>query len=71
MSTEIGEVQIKDQSILSGMILYPENGEKIDATYNLQGHKVSIKTINLDIPPQELHNQMLAMLQPFEAAVVN
>ncbi|QWE17531.1 hypothetical protein [Polynucleobacter sp. AP-Nino-20-G2] len=59
-------LEIKDKSILSGLLIYPENGEKVDATYNMQGHKVSIKTINLDLSPQEINNEMLACLSIFK-----
>jgi 5-methylcytosine-specific restriction enzyme subunit McrC len=58
-------LEIKDKSILSGMIVYPENGEKIDSTYNIQGHRVSIKTINLESSPQEINDQMIMSLNSF------
>ncbi len=64
-------LEIKDQSVLSGMIVYPENGVKIDATYNMQGHKVSIRTINLEASPQEINDQMIASLSVFKDVVVN
>jgi hypothetical protein len=62
-------LEIKDKSILSGMIIYPENGEKIDSTYNIQGHRVSIKTINLESNPQEINDQMIASLDSFKQSV--
>lgn len=58
-------LEIKDGSILSGLLIYPENGEKVDSTYNMQGHKVSIKTINLDSSIEEINDQMLSSLAPF------
>ncbi len=61
---------IKDKCILSGMIIYPENGEKIDSTYNIQGHRVSIKTINLDATAQEINDQMLESLISFKQTVI-
>lgn len=64
-------LEIKDQSVLSGMIIYPENSEKIDATYNMQGHKVSIKTINLDETPQKISASMIAILDPFKNVAVS
>ena len=64
-------LEIRDRSVLSGLLVYPENGEKIDANYNMQGHKVSIKTINLDLPPNEIHEAMLACLAPFREVVIN
>jgi 5-methylcytosine-specific restriction enzyme subunit McrC len=63
-------LEIKDKSILSGMIIYPENAEKIDSTYNIQGHRVSIKTINLDATAQEINDQMLESLISFKQTVI-
>jgi len=62
----IKNLEIKDKSILSGLIVYPENGTKIDANYNMQGHKVSIKTINLDSTTKEIDEQMIACFSPFD-----
>lgn len=64
-------LEIRDKSILSGMIIYPENGEKIDSTYNIQGHKVSIKTINLEASPQDINDQMIASINSFSSFVAN
>ena len=64
-------LEIKDKTTLSGLLIYPENGEKVDANYNMQGHKVSIKTVNLDSSPQEIHDQMLACLAPFKVVAVS
>lgn len=64
-------LEIKDKTILSGLLVYPENGEKIDANYNMQGHKVSIKTINLNSSAQEINDQMLACLVPFNHVAIN
>lgn len=64
-------LELKDKSALSGLLIYPENGEKIDATYNMHGNKVSIKTINLDLSPQEINDAMIACLEPFKDVVLN
>jgi 5-methylcytosine-specific restriction enzyme subunit McrC len=64
-------LEIKDKTTLSGLLIYPENGEKVDANYNMQGHKVSIKTVNLDSSPQEIYDQMLACLAPFKDVAVS
>ena len=60
-------LEIRDKSILSGLIIYPENGEKIDSAYNIHGHKFLIKTVNLDLTPQEINDQMLQFLEPFKS----
>jgi len=64
-------LEIKDHKPISGLILYPENGKKISSSYSMQGHKVSIKTINLDATPQEINDEMLACLAPFRSVAVN
>jgi hypothetical protein len=64
-------LEIRDKSILSGMIIYPENGEKIGSTYNMQGHKVCIRTINLEANAQQINDQMLDCLNTFKTVTVN
>ncbi len=64
-------LEMKDKNTLSGLLIYPENGEKVDATYNMHGNKVSIKTINLDSSPQEINDAMLACLEPFKDVAIN
>ena len=64
-------LEIRDKSILSGMIIYPENGEKIESTYNMQGHKVCIRTINLEANAQQINDQMLDCLNTFKTVTVN
>ena len=59
-------LEIRDKRTLSGMIIYPENGKKIDSTYDLHGHKVLIKTVNLDLSPREISNQLIQFLEPFK-----
>jgi len=64
-------LEIKDGKVLSGLIIYPENGKKISSSYNMQGHKISIKTIDLNSSPQELNDAMLACLLQFKNAIMN
>ena len=62
----IKNLEIKDKKVISGLVLYPENGKKISSTYSMHGHKVSIKTINLDSSPQEINDEMMACLVSFK-----
>jgi 5-methylcytosine-specific restriction enzyme subunit McrC len=64
-------LEIKDNKAISGLILYPENGKKISSEYSMHGHKVSIKTINLDSSPQEINDEMIACLEPFRDLALN
>lgn len=59
-------LELRDKSILSGMIIYPENGEKIDSIYNIQGYRVSINTIDLNMNPQGIDNQLIQFLERFK-----
>ncbi len=64
-------LEIKDQKAIAGLILYPQNGKKISSSYVMQGHKVSVQTIDLDVTPQEINNAMLACLTPFKSTAIN
>lgn len=64
-------LEIKDDKAISGLIIYPENGKKISSSYNMHGNKVSIKTIDLDLSPQEISDTMLSCLEPFKQAATN
>jgi len=59
-------LELRDQLELSGLLIYPQNGERLDANYNLHGNIFSIQTINLDSSPQEINDSMMACLEPFK-----
>ncbi len=61
-------LEIKHQSQVSGMIIYPENGKKIHSLYNLQGHNVLIKTVNLAMDPIEIEKDLIECLVQFESS---
>lgn len=58
-------LEIKHGIKTSGMIIYPENGRKINSFYNFQGHDVLIKTINLSMEPKEIEEELINCLEPF------
>ena len=64
-------LEIKDKRAISGLLLYPQNGKKISSLYSMHGHKVSIKTIDLDSSAQEINDAMLACLEPFRRVIIN
>lgn len=51
--------------LADGILLYPTAGATLDQTYLLHGHRVRIKTINLNQPWPGIEQEMLALLQPF------
>jgi 5-methylcytosine-specific restriction enzyme subunit McrC len=55
-------LELKHLMQTSGMIIYPENGKKINSTYTLQGHKVLIKTIDLNMSPSEIQSDLMSCL---------
>jgi len=64
-------LEIKNTKDISGLILYAENGKKISSVYSMHGHKVSIKTINLDSSPQQINDAMIACLEPFRNLAIS
>lgn len=45
-----------------GILLYPTVEKELDLIYEIQGHKVSIKTINLNQPWQGIHKDLLSII---------
>ena len=50
-----------------GILLYPTAGVAFDQSYRLHGHRVRIKTIDLNQPWQGIENEMLSLLRPLPA----
>ena len=61
-------LEIKHQIPTSGMIIYPENGKKIESLYSLQGHTVLIKTVNLGMSSTEIERDLIDCLNHFKKA---
>lgn len=51
-----------DPHLYEGMLLYPTVGQGHDLPYELHGHKISVKTINLDQDWQGIHNDLLSFV---------
>jgi 5-methylcytosine-specific restriction enzyme subunit McrC len=49
-------------SPIRGMLLYPVVDKQIDLFYELSGHQMEIRTINLAQPWQAIHNDLLALV---------
>ncbi len=45
------------------MLLYPTVDSPLSATYTHKGHKISIRTINLNQPWQSIHQDLLALVE--------
>jgi 5-methylcytosine-specific restriction enzyme subunit McrC len=47
---------------IDGLLLYPQASRGLDLTYHIHGHRVRIRTINLNQPWIQIHNDLLALL---------
>ena len=52
----------------AGILLYPTAGIALDQSYMLHGHRVRIKTLDLNQPWLEIERDMLTLLQPVGSA---
>ena len=64
-------LSIDEDYLLSGLLLYPENGVKINSTYILHGHKVCMRTLDLHKPHTQIHESMLEILHEFQLTKIN
>ena len=46
-----------------GILLYPTVRQSLNQTFQLHGHRVSIRTLNLDLPWAMIEQQMLSLIQ--------
>jgi 5-methylcytosine-specific restriction enzyme subunit McrC len=52
-----------------GILLYPAIGESLDLHFVLGGHPVRVATVNLNLPWQDIHAQLLGTIRPRERGV--
>ncbi len=52
-----------------GILLYPTARVSLDQSYMLHGHRVRIKTLDLNQPWTGIEDQMLALLQPLQSGL--
>jgi 5-methylcytosine-specific restriction enzyme subunit McrC len=51
-----------------GILLYPTAGVALDQSYRLHGHRVRVKTLDLNQPWTGIEGEMLSLLQPMAGA---
>jgi 5-methylcytosine-specific restriction enzyme subunit McrC len=51
-----------------GILLYPTAGFALDQSYQLHGHRVRVKTLDLNQPWTAIESEMLSLLQPLAGA---
>lgn len=54
-----GELDLQSE----GILLYPMVDEEVDADYVIQGHKVKIRTVNLNQDWQQIHERLLEVVK--------
>lgn len=55
-------------SMAEGILLYPTVHTKVDTTFHVQGHSISVRTIDLTLPTSELKQELLKLTLGDEAA---
>jgi 5-methylcytosine-specific restriction enzyme subunit McrC len=64
LSTYLAHVSMRTPDLrLSGMLLYPQNGEPVDLNYLLLGQPVRVVTVNLADEWRDIHDRLLALAQ--------
>lgn len=63
LSTYIAHYKVKyPNKDISGLLIYPSNKKRLRLSYELLGTPVSIVTVNLNAPWQDIHNEVLSLL---------
>ena len=50
-----------------GILLYPTAGVALDQSFRLHGHRVRVKTLDLNQPWTEIESEMMSLLDPLAA----
>lgn len=53
-----------------GILVYPTTEKDVDFTTTVQGHRISVRTIDLSQPPQAIRQQVLALTEPLASCPV-
>jgi len=56
------EVVSEGERPVEGILLYPTVEHPVSASYMMKGHKVSIKTINLNQDWKQIHRNLLSLV---------
>ncbi len=62
------DMRTGDLTQVAGILLYPTVGESLRLTYEIQGHKIQIATIDLAQDWQQIREELLALLTPVSAS---
>ncbi len=49
--------------VAEGILLYPTAGRSLNLSYLLHGHRVSVRTLDLNLPWTEIESQMLSLIE--------
>lgn len=64
LSTYLAHVHTRRPDLqVSGMLIYPQNGEPVNLNYMLLGRPVNVATVNLAGEWRDIHDRLLALVQ--------
>jgi 5-methylcytosine-specific restriction enzyme subunit McrC len=52
-------LSLRDQKPIEGLLLYAQSGMALDLEYDLHGHKVRVRTVDLSAPPERIREDVL------------
>jgi 5-methylcytosine-specific restriction enzyme subunit McrC len=62
--TYLSSLEIKDypDNIAEGLLLYPANGYLVDLAWNIRGHTIRVRTLNLGLDWRSIHKSLLDII---------
>jgi len=67
--TYLSSLEIRDypDNVAEGLLLYPANGYVVDLAWNLRGHTVHVRTLDLGLCWRDIHKSLLNIIGASEA----
>ncbi|MCK4821490.1 hypothetical protein KA005_37335, partial [bacterium] len=62
--TYLSSLEIKDypDNMAEGLLLYPVNGYQVDLAWNIRGHTIRVRTLNLGLDWRSIHKSLLDII---------
>ena len=64
-------LEIKDSRVTAGILVYPANGIAIDSKYELHGHSVLVRTVDLGESPTQIKASLLKLVASVSSTTRN
>ena len=65
------EVRDYPDRCAEGMLLYPKTSENVDLNYDIQGHKVGVRTVDLSLHWTEVSRRIRSIIQSVMPAKIS